>query len=198
MKHCADYDALLKICKSRRSTRTFDSRPVPEEMIERIKKIAHTSPYASGRKKWDMLVVADREALVAMRLAVDRRTGEIQNKIRSDMKRSFDAYARNFSFFATAPAVIALVFRAAPSLSLMLPEPDGEILQWERDNYVKSISCVAMLVLLAAESLGLAGCYVTGALIAESEIGRLIKIPQGWSIGALIPIGYKAGGNNDD
>jgi nitroreductase len=68
-----------------------------------------------------------------------------------------------------------------------------ELLQWERDNYVKSIACVAMLILLAAESLGLAACHMTGGLIAEDALGPLAKIRKGRSIGALIPIGYRTG-----
>ena len=189
-----DYDALLKICESRKSTRVFDNTPVPEEIIARIKKIAYTSPYASGRKNWEITAVTDRGLLGAMREAVKKRSQEIQAALRPDMQEHFASYARNFTFFASAPAAFLLTFRAAPSLSLMLSDPGAELLQWERDNSVKSISCVAMLVLLAAESLGLGACYVTGALIAEKELVELIKIPMGRGIGAIIPVGYKAGG----
>jgi nitroreductase len=66
-----------------------------------------------------------------------------------------------------------------------------DILQWERDNYTKSISCVAMMVLLAAESLGLGACYMTGPLIAQNQIMEIAKTKPGREIGALIPIGYK-------
>ncbi len=189
-----DYDTLLKICESRKSTRVFDNAPVPEEIIEKIKKIAVTSPYASGRKNWDVNAVTDRDLLRAMAQVVEERVHAIQENIRPDMREPFAAYARNFTFFASAPAVFIPTFRAAPSLSLLLPNPGEELLQWERDNSVKSISCVAMLVLLAAESLGLGACYVTGALIAGRELAELIKIPKGRSIGAFIPVGYKAGG----
>jgi hypothetical protein len=71
------------------------------------------------------------------------------------MREYLGNYARNFTFFRPAPAVFVPVFRVAPSLSLMLPEPDMEILRWERDTFAKSISCPTMLILLAAESLGL-------------------------------------------
>lgn len=193
MEHPADYDALLKICESRRSARVFDGRPLSADTLERIKRIARTSPYASARKKWDMITVTDRGLLKEMKAAVERRAGKIGAGLRPDMEGFFEEYSRNFTFFASAPAVIVLMFRSAPTLSLMLAEEDGSLLQWEKDNYVKSISCVAMLVLLAAESLGLGSCYVTGALIAEKEIGPLIGVPPGWSIGALLPIGYRPG-----
>ena len=187
-----DYDALLKICEARKSTRVFDSAPVHGDMIEKIRKIALTSPYASGRKNWEVKVITDRDLLRSMARVVEEKTRAIQERIRPDMQEHFASYARNFSFFASAPALFVTTFRAAPSLSLMLPEPGPDIIQWERDASVKSISCVAMLILLAAESLGLGGCYVTGALIAEEELARLLDIPKGRNIGALIPVGFPA------
>jgi hypothetical protein len=39
----------------------------------------------------------------------------------------------------------------------MVENPGDAGQRWERDNFVKSISCVAILVLLVAESQGLGG-----------------------------------------
>jgi nitroreductase len=164
---------------------------VPAELIEKIRKAASTSPFASGKKNWELIVVTDPEILGRMAGAVEARVAEIGERIRPDMKGHLVSYAKNFTFFAQAPAVFVPTFRAARSLSLMLPGPDDGIAQWERDTYVKSISCVATLVLLAAESLGLGACYVTGALVAEKELGRLLRLPPERSIGALLPVGYK-------
>jgi nitroreductase len=74
----------------------------------------------------------------------------------------------------------------------MFREPPESILRLESENFVKSISCVTMLILLAAQSLGLASCFMTGALIAEEELGRLVKVKPGYRIGAVIPLGYAA------
>jgi nitroreductase len=187
----SDYENLFNICKVRKSTRVFEDRLVPGDMIEKIKTIARTSPYASGKKNWEIMEITDKLLLQRMAQAVKDRAGDIQNKIRTDMQAPFAAYAQSFTFFASAPVVFVPTFRVAPSLSLMHPEPGPEIIQWERDSYVKSISCVGMLILLAAESLGLGACYVTGALLAEKEIGQLLKLPKERCIGALIPVGFK-------
>jgi nitroreductase len=188
------YDRLLSICESRSSTRTFDAKRIPDEVIEKILTIARTSPYASAKKNWDVAVITDRDKLGRMKQAVEDRVSSIRKIIRPDVEEQFAAYAGNFTFFASAPAVFVPVFRTAPALSLMVPGPDPSVVQWERDNFVKSISCVAMLILLAAESVGLGGCYVTGALIAEQELAALLDLPPGRNIGALIPVGYRTGG----
>lgn len=194
MENFESYESLLRICEARCSTRTFDAKPVPADLIQRILAIARTSPYASARKNWDVSVIADRDKLTAMLRVVEDRVSALRKVIRPDMDEQFASYARNFTFFASAPAVFVPTYRAAPALSLAVPGPDPLIAQWERDNYVKSISCVAMLILLAAESVGLGACYVTGALVAEKELAMLLDLPSGRSIGSLIPVGYRTGG----
>lgn len=95
-------------------------------------------------------------------------------------------------FFREAPLLIIPYFKVTPVMKSLLRESITEsLLQWERDNSVKSISCVSMLILLAAESLGLGACYMTGPLIAEREISEILNIPPGRETGAIIPIGYK-------
>lgn len=203
------YRQLLDIAQRRRSRRAFLDVPVSDETIEKILAVAATSPYASGKQNWEITVLRDRETLTRMAEAVTRKCSSIARQVDQEYVDGFRGYASNFLFFEHAPAVLVLGYRTQKSLSLMLrPEqgsaeldavaamPDGgaalagEIAVWERDSYVKSISCVAMLVLLAAESLGLGACYMTGPLIAEKELAALLGLKKGRSIGAIIPVGY--------
>lgn len=186
------YESLLALCTARRCRRSFqEDRPLSPEQIEQIKALAMTSPYASGKKNWEIMVITDAAVIAQMAQAVEQYAAEIQAQMCPEFVDDFATYAKNFSAFAGAPALFIPTFRVAPSLSLMCDGDNEEIRNWERDNYVKSISCVSMLILLAAESLGLAACYMTGPLIAEELLGRLINIKRGRSIGALIPVGFK-------
>jgi nitroreductase len=200
------YESLKTLCERRRSVRSFDPRDVSPGDIEKIKAIAYTSPYASGRRNWELMAVTDREKIGEIAGLVRARVEQLEMRVREDLRESFSGYAVNFTAFESAPVLIIPTFRISPGLSVMLSSApnvfraggdmdmdiDIDIVQWERDNYVKSISCAAMLVLLAAESLGLGGCYMTGPLIAEKEIAKLIHVKKGRSIGAIIPIGRPA------
>lgn len=192
------YGNLETICDRRRSVREFKKKAVSADYIEKIKKIAHTSPYSSGRKNWELVTVTSEEDIRAIARVVEARVRTLTAEIREDLRESFLQYANNFTIFQNAPALIIPTFRIAPGLSVMLSRGGDNTASgaqwalWERDNYVKSISCVAMLVLLAAESLGLGACYMTGPLIAEKEVGEVVKIKKGRSIGAIIPIGWPA------
>jgi nitroreductase len=185
------YNILNEICQARKSTRDFLDRPVPPELVEKISEIALTSPYASNKKNWEITKVDDRAVIAAIAGTVEAHVLVLLEQIRADLKNDFMAYAAHFSAFKSAPLLLILTFRSAPSLSLMLSDSNDKILRWEQETYAKSIACVAMLILLAAESLGLGSCFMTGPLLAEEEIGKIIKIKPGRSLGAVIPVGYK-------
>jgi nitroreductase len=198
------YDALFSLCQKRCSVRSFSEKPLSAEQIEKIKAIAMTSPYASGRKHWEIIVITEKETIEKMAEIVRAQVKNFAEGIRSDYTDDFLTYAKNFSVFAEAPALFIPVFRNAPLVSLMIDGSKNndidiinkeEIAIWERDNYVKSISCVCMLILLAAESLELSSCYMTGPLLAEKSLGSLFKLKPGYSIGALIPVGYAKTGD---
>jgi nitroreductase len=184
------YDALQRLCERRRSVRRFAEAGVPEGAVQQILAIARLSPYASGRTNWEVLTVADRQAIQAMSAAVRRRSDDLGRELRRDPENGFAAYAPHFSAFDTAPLLLVPVYRIATTLSYLMEEIDPEIQQWERDNYVKSIACVGAFILLAAESLGLGACFMTGPLLAEPSLRRILRVKPGRDIGAVIPIGY--------
>ncbi|UCE21744.1 MAG: nitroreductase family protein [Candidatus Aminicenantes bacterium] len=188
------YESLKTICERRKSVRKFTGKDVAVEDIEKIKNIAYTSPYASNRKNWELVTITDKKQIQKIADLVRKKIAGLKTKVREDFQKDFSQYAAHFMTFEKAPVLIIPTFRISTALSTMLPHPEERVSLWERDNYVKSISCVAMLVLLAAESLGLVGCYMTGPLLAEKEIGELIQIKRGRNIGAIIPIGYSGDG----
>ncbi|MCW5203554.1 nitroreductase family protein, partial [Desulfobulbus sp. US4] len=57
------YSILKEIAETRRSTRSYSDRPVADDDIQKILAVAKTSPFASGRKRWDILVVQDKETI---------------------------------------------------------------------------------------------------------------------------------------
>ena len=185
------FEHFKALCMKRKSVRKYSLRIVPEYLIQKIIEIAKTSPYASGKKNWEIEVVSDRLVITEMARIVEEKARAIENSLRSDFRGSFRNYSCSFSTFISAPILLVPTFKITRGISLMSQESDDTILAWERDTSVKSISCVCMLLLLAAESLGISSCYMTGPLIAEREIGNLIHIKNGRAIGAVIPIGYQ-------
>lgn len=189
----AEYDALLTLCAARRSVREFCAQPLTPEQIAAIRAIALTAPYASGKKNWELRVVTERALIEALAKIVQWRSAQLGTQVRDDFRELFLDYAVHFTAFASAPALFIPVYKVQPSLSLMLAGGDMEVAQWERDNFVKSISGVVMLIQLAAQSLGLGACCMTGPLLAEAELAQKLGLKPGFEIGAMIPVGYPQG-----
>ncbi|MDD5492342.1 MAG: nitroreductase family protein [bacterium] len=185
-----DYENLKNICEKRHSCRCFSDQPVSPELILKIKQIALTSPYVSGKKNWEIVEITDKRVISLIARAVRKKSTQLQAQMNDDFQVSFGNYANMFTVFENAPVLLLPTFRISAGFSLMITSQNKEITQFERDNYVKSISCVAMLIHLAATSQGLGSCYMTGPLIAEKEIASIAKIKNGRSIGAVIPIGF--------
>ena len=183
------YDSLLKLCEARHSCRAFSPKPVPPDDVARVVKAASLAPFASGSKSWEIVVVEKQEVIKEMAAAVRRRCAELAGKLNPEDKAEFLSYSRFFTAFESAPAILVPAFKDRRALSLLLP---GEGLDsFERENSVKSISCACLLALLAAESLGLGACYMTGPLLAAGELAKLAGLKPGREPGALIPLGYK-------
>lgn len=184
------YQILKIICEKRKSQRYFSDKTVSLDDMEKIKAIAATAPYTSGRKNWEIRVVYDRETIQKMADIVKNKANEFRKQLKEDFAEEYQSYADYFTIFETAPVLFIPLFRLSIGLSYLLKNPDDSIIQWERDSYVKSIAGVALLVVLAAESLGLGSCYMTGPLLAEQEIKECLNIQKDKYIGAIIPVGY--------
>ena len=187
------YDNLHELCRMRRSVRNFSDQPVDKAIIDKIMDVALTSPYSTGRKDWEILVVDDPQQIRDISNAVKRQVARTLAGVKDEFVSSFENYSKYFYSFAGAPVLLVPTFRILKGTSFMFKEEEPGVSELDRDGTIKSIACVVMLVLLAAQSLELGACFVHGALIAEDEIGKLVKIKPGRNIGAIVPIGYPAG-----
>jgi nitroreductase len=52
--------------RARRNVRTYDTRPVPAEHLERIAEAARRAPSASNRQRWDFVLVTEEDRLQAL------------------------------------------------------------------------------------------------------------------------------------
>ncbi len=185
------YENLQAIAEQRKSTRSFSDKEVNDELITKIITTAKTSPFASGRRSWDIVAITDKKVIAEMVEAVDAKAEEIASDVRDDVKDHFLKYAENFTIFKSAPALLVISFRVTPAMRAVTGLEEISGINMDRDAAVKSVSCVAMLAILAAESLGIDTCYMTGPLIAEKELRKIVGVKPGREIGAIIPIGYR-------
>ena len=184
------YESLRNICEKRKSIRNFKEDKIPKEDIEKIIHIASLSPYAGGRKKsWDIMVVDKVNKIQKIADIVETKSKKSINNIKPIFRNNFLHYSKSFYSFRTAPVILIPIFKLNKGIKHIFEKPNDKLIELERDGVIKSIACVCMLILLAAESLGYGACFVHGACIANSEIIKLLGTKK--NIAAIIPIGYE-------
>lgn len=175
--------SLLQTIAERRSIRKFQSKPIPDELLQRILESARWAPSGGNSQPWSFGVVKSREA-----------------------KQALAAAAGEQYWIAEAPVVIACCAQ------LVLSEEESEFsrrvnrLRW--GEAVESWMTAApasyrALVLgnasphipgahiqLTAAHYGIGSCWVGFLDIARAS--EILGLPENWRCYYLIPLGYPA------
>lgn len=154
--------------KERRSVRRFADMPVPRELIKEVVDTARYAPSWKNTQIARYIVVDDKEKIAAM----------------ANEKCTY-GFEYNIKTIAKAPAVVVLTFVEGRSGF----EKDGSHSTPKGDRWqMFDAGIAAQTFCLAAYEKGL-GSVVLG-YFDEEELKKVIPIPEGQQIAALIPIGY--------
>ena len=185
-----NYALLLELIQSRRSVRRFSDRGVSREDIGRLLEAARWAPSDHNRQPWRFLVIADHQQI--NHLAEIVRQG-LSEKLKS-LPEAAAKYAGEFThyatFFSNAPVLLVVLHKQPVSVSAPLlaglRNPDlvsGEPL---------SVAMAMQNLLLAAQSLGLGTCVLTGPLLAQDALAGGLDLPAGHDLTCLVALGHPA------
>lgn len=179
------------VITERRSVRSFTSKEVPDEYIEKILKSAYIAPSGGDQKNWQFIVVKDKQKKDKLCQIVNNKINEISSKVLSPRaKKEFLGYSKYFTFFGDAPVVIAVVMRPYDSLTARILKRYFSDNRYESFAGLQSVSAAIENMLLACSALGLGACWMTGPLIAKEELEKELVINPPDELVALIPVGY--------
>lgn len=179
---------LDKTIRQRRSVRRFKATPVPKDLVRRIIESGTWAPSAGNRQQWEFTVVISEKVRRQMAEAVRDRWTSILASAAVSVVGEIKEYSGNFDWFSTAPVVIAVSARG----------PDAFLSHLLGDNAVDvagtktSAAMAAQNLMLAAHSLGLGTCCLTGPLAAQEELKRAVGLGKRQTIVCLVALGYPA------
>jgi len=145
---------------ARCSVRKFEKTPVDDKLIGVLLFMASQSPSAGNVQEWEFFVVKDE-----------------------DLKKKIAEAALHQTFIADAPAVIVICANLE-KISLKYGKR-GEILYAIQDT-----ANAAMGVLLAAQGLGLASCWIGS--FDEERVKDILETPPHLRPLVILPVGYPA------
>ena len=151
---------VLEAIKERRSIRAFTDEKVSEKDVERLIDAARWAPSAGNTQPLELVVVKDKE-----------------------MKRKLSEAALKQTFIQKAPVVIVVC--ADLNRSSRGYGSRGKNLYSLQDTAAATEN-----ILLAAQELGLATCWV-GAF-RDKEVAKAVKAPKNMKPVAIVPVGHPA------
>ena len=180
--------ALSSILRGRRSIRRFRPDPVSDDAVMAMAEAASWAPSARNRQAWRLVAVSSAERIRAMAEAVQAEGARLRAVLG---ERAPGGFLEDFLHFAGAPLVFAPFHRASPDPLRALGVEHPVAGQVELDS-LSSVAAAVQNLLLCAHALGLGACWMTGPLVAAGALRRILEVPDGWKVSALVPVGLPA------
>jgi len=151
---------VFEAIKKRRSVRAYADEKVSEEDVGRLIEAARLAPSAGNIQPWEFVIVKDMET-----------------------KRKLSEAALNQTFIQKAPLVIVV----CADLNRV---SRGYSSRGKKLYSIQDTAAATQNILLAAQELGLATCWV-GAF-REKEVAKAVKAPRNLRPVAVVPVGHPA------
>lgn len=178
----------IECIKTRRSIRRFKSDKVKEEDLRLMIDCARFAPSGTNMQNWHFIVIRNKEVMQRMKQAVEQKIQEIDKS--SEAGKKVAQLARYFTFFASAPVVIAVLIEPRETFFEQLCAANKyEGVKQSGFTAASGVAAAIENLLLAANALGYGACWMTGPLIAKSELEQILGVKKPFEIMALIPIG---------
>ena len=159
---------------SRRSCRSFDSSPIPEEQLAAILKAGQWAPSPLNLQPWEFIVITEPEIKTQVRKVAEDAKQEVLD---SGGPGWAGKYA--MSFLEDAPVLIAVV---VDPLQGGLGDYFGQKYGW-----LQAGSACVQNMMLAAADMGIGSLWFT--FFRPEKLGPVLNIPDDLEIAAVIPLG---------
>ena len=172
---------VIEVINKRRSTRSFEQKPVPKEIITMIIEAGNQAPFASATRSqpWRFIVVENpefKQKLVQTTLPTWKHfTGKMK-------EASPEIYEMGMALYNALEEPKDVVYYSAPSIIFVIGPKQNDV--------CCSLACENMMI--AATSLGLGSCYVGfGAMVkSNAEIVQALELKDEERIYGPILLGY--------
>ncbi len=186
---------VIEAIRARRSIRRFKGRPVTDDEVRTIVGAAHCAPSGANLQMWRFKAVRDPERIAGMGRVVAEKVDAVRSRISSKSAlRHYESYVAYFGHFDKAPCVIAVQAETYNSIFTRISSRYAADLGAIDDAHLvnvatMSVSAAIQNMLLAAHSVGLGACWLTGPLVAQKELGEMLEVEAPYHVVALVSLG---------
>ena len=181
-------DALDAVLAGQRSIRTYEDRPVPSELLERVLTAAAQAPSPHHSVPWRLAVLTGPDAKERLAVAMGAKwradllgdglgAAEIEVELEKSHRR-----------LTASPVVIV----GSVYLDLLDEYPDEARQQAETLMAAHSLGAALQNVMLAAHANGLASCWMCAPVFCSDVVRDALGLPRELIPHAIVTIGYPA------
>ncbi|MCL4804643.1 MAG: nitroreductase family protein [Anaerolineae bacterium] len=179
---------LPELFQSRRSIRRYESRPVPQAIIDRLLESAVWAPSAHNRQPWRFVVITTANAK-------QKLAGAMGEALRRDLaadglsRTAIDRDAnRSYTRLTGAPLLILVCLTMAD----MDEYPDERRNRNEALMAAQGAAMAGQNLMLSAHALGLGACWLCAPLFCPEIVREALDLPADWQPQGVITVGYPA------
>ncbi|MBC8198548.1 MAG: nitroreductase family protein [Desulfobacterales bacterium] len=157
---------LMEVIKGRRSIRKYEEKDIPEELVYRVLDAVRWTPSWVNTQCWEVIVVKDKIIKERLQAAISKGNPAAKSIV-------------------AAPVVLAVCSRLGKS-GYYKDKVSTKFGDW----YMFDLGLATQNLCLMAHHLGL-GTVIVG-LFDHDRAGKILKVPAGYELVVLIPMGYPA------
>jgi len=185
---------LLQAIESRVSVRNFTDEAMPVDDLKELVRRATLAPSIANAEPWRFIAITNKGKLASMKVSVQEKYDQIlADGDQETIKKVKERILSFSSFFNDAPAVIAIVNRPYEAIIdkvLADTEYNHEELN-ELRNFpnIQTMGAAIQNMLLSATDMGYGACWLTGPMLAKSELEDTLGIKHPDSLIAFVAVG---------
>jgi nitroreductase len=176
-------NAVIEAINMRRSIRSYESKPVPRDLVNAVIDAGNEAPSAMNSQPWRFVVVEDKDAKKKLLGAALPQAKKITELVKDVDPERYESIKKRYAELPDP------VYYSAPTVIFVIGNGRYK-------DHSCPLACENMMV--AAYSLGLGSCWVGfGAMVTEdAEVRSLLGLQEGDSIFGPILLGYPKGQTN--
>ncbi len=157
---------IMEVIKERRSIRKYEEKDVPEGVLNSLLEAVRWSPSWANTQCWELIVVKDKT-------------------LKENLKDTIFPKNPATNAIAQAPVLLALCGKLKSSgfYNNIVTTKFGDWFMFDLGLFTQTLC-------LAAQNLGL-GTVIVG-LFDHDKAKSMVKVPEGFELVVLIPLGYPA------
>jgi len=185
-----EYEDFLNLCETRRSVRKYNEKKVLKDDIYKVISAGIQAPSPTNTQGWKFKIIDSHDQIKLTSKIIEQKVKELADNLEEDfiLKENVIKYSKNFSFFKNAPVIIFIYCKNPRQFLKRFFQKRLDL--YKGEGIFLSLGMVIQNMMLAAHSLGLSTCILTGPLIAENELNREFEKPKKHELGAILALGY--------